>query len=45
VCFLIAYLSYLKHAYLWQLQNARSPQESDDEMNNSESIRSERSAA
>jgi glycosyltransferase involved in cell wall biosynthesis len=23
VCVLVAYLSYLKHAYLWQLQNAR----------------------
>ncbi|HEX2477290.1 MAG TPA: glycosyltransferase [Lacipirellulaceae bacterium] len=45
VCFLIAYLSYLKHAYLWQLQNARSPQESDDELNVGEGARSERSAA
>jgi hypothetical protein len=23
VCFLVAYLSYLKHAYLWQLQHTR----------------------
>jgi hypothetical protein len=26
VCMLVAYLSYLKHAYLWQLQNRRVPQ-------------------
>jgi SAM-dependent methyltransferase len=45
VCFLIAYLSYLKHAYLWQLQNARQPQESEDELTAGESVVSDRSAA
>jgi SAM-dependent methyltransferase len=45
VCFLIAYLSYLKHAYLWQLQNTRPVRALDDELKNRESERSERSAA
>jgi SAM-dependent methyltransferase len=45
VCFLIAYLSYLKHAYLWQLQNTRPPQELDDELTAGESVVSDRSAA
>jgi hypothetical protein len=45
VSFLIAYLSYLKHAYLWQLQNGRAPQELDDKLTAGESLVSDRSAA
>jgi SAM-dependent methyltransferase len=45
VCFLIAYLSYLKHAYLWQLQNARQPQDLDEALTAGESVVSDRSAA
>jgi glycosyltransferase involved in cell wall biosynthesis len=45
VCFLIAYLSYLKHACLWQLQHARSPQELDENPSARERVDSERSAA
>jgi hypothetical protein len=45
VCFLIAYLSHLKHAYLWQLQNARQPQELDEALTAGESVVSDRSAA
>jgi glycosyltransferase involved in cell wall biosynthesis len=30
VCLLVAYLSYLKHVYLWQLQNGRDWRELDD---------------
>jgi glycosyltransferase involved in cell wall biosynthesis len=30
VCVLVAYLSYLKHAYLWQRQNARDWRQIDD---------------
>jgi hypothetical protein len=45
VCFLIAYLSHLKHACLWQLQNTRPWQELDDELKICESERAGRSAA
>jgi glycosyltransferase involved in cell wall biosynthesis len=34
VCALVAYLSYLKHAYLWQLQNRVDWQSLDDKMFN-----------
>jgi hypothetical protein len=45
VCFLIAYLSYLKHAYLWQLQNTKSVQDPDKDLQSRESERPERTAA
>jgi glycosyltransferase involved in cell wall biosynthesis len=32
VCLLVAYLSYLKHAYLWQRQNTRPWREIDDRL-------------
>jgi SAM-dependent methyltransferase/glycosyltransferase involved in cell wall biosynthesis len=32
VCVLVAYLSYLKHAYLWQLQNGRDWHEVDEQL-------------
>jgi hypothetical protein len=45
VCGLVAYLSYLKHAYLWQLQNTRKPQELDDRLLNHVGDELDRSAA
>jgi len=44
VCLLVAYLSYLKHAYLWQRQNARDWRELDGQTTNGRTFR-ERSAA
>lgn len=40
VCVLVAYLSYLKHAYLWQLQNGRDWRDVEGE-----SLHNERAAA
>ena len=45
VCVLIAHLSYLKHAYLWQLQNARALPELDHELINGQNECAGRSAA
>jgi glycosyltransferase involved in cell wall biosynthesis len=45
VCFLVAYLSYLKHAYLWQLQNGRDRQEQDGQITSAPSCANDRSAA
>jgi glycosyltransferase involved in cell wall biosynthesis len=44
VCVLVAYLSFLKHAYLWQRQHARDWRELDNHASNSRS-RAERPAA
>jgi glycosyltransferase involved in cell wall biosynthesis/SAM-dependent methyltransferase len=44
VCFLIAYLSFLKHAYLWQLQHGRDWRELEGQAS-SDRKRSERPAA
>jgi glycosyltransferase involved in cell wall biosynthesis len=45
VCVLIAYLSYLKHAFLWQLQNARQVPASEHELEKSQDSHFDRSAA
>jgi glycosyltransferase involved in cell wall biosynthesis len=45
VCLLVAYLSYLKHAYLWQLQNGRDWRELDDRLNGQPAASGDRSAA
>jgi glycosyltransferase involved in cell wall biosynthesis len=45
VCLLVAYLSYLKHAYLWQLQNGRDWRELDERRNREPAVNGECSAA
>jgi hypothetical protein len=45
VCLLVAYLSYLKHAYLWQLQNARAWHELEDRLKAEPNQHIDRSAA
>ena len=45
VCVLVAYLSYLKHAYLWQLQHARGILDLDVERGRDRSDKADRSAA
>jgi hypothetical protein len=45
VCMVVAYLSFLKHAYLWQLQNAREFQELDERVQNDVNDGLERTAA
>ena len=45
VCLLVAYLSYLKHAYLWQLQNGRDWRVLDGQMNVDAAATDARSAA
>jgi hypothetical protein len=45
VCFLVAYLSYLKHAYLWQLQCGRDEHETDAQLTSELTGPSQRSAA
>jgi glycosyltransferase involved in cell wall biosynthesis len=45
VCVLVAYLSYLKHAYLWQLQHSCPVPDLDDEQVGDQTDKSSRSAA
>jgi len=45
VCMLVAYLSYLKHAYLWQLQNARRWRALDGRLDAQPNEHADRSAA
>jgi hypothetical protein len=45
VCLLVAYLSYLKHAYLWQLQNGRDWRQLDERLHREPAANDERSAA
>jgi hypothetical protein len=44
VCVLVAYLSFLKHAYLWQRQHARDWRELDNKASGGRS-RGQRTAA
>jgi glycosyltransferase involved in cell wall biosynthesis/SAM-dependent methyltransferase len=45
VCVLVAYLSYLKHAYLWQLQNGRDWHKLDDELLTTRNVSTDRAVA
>jgi glycosyltransferase involved in cell wall biosynthesis len=45
VCFLVAYLSYLKHAHLWQLQSGRDGHTQHEQITSEPSDASVRSAA
>lgn len=45
VCLLVAYLSYLKHAYLWQLQHARQVPDLDKQATQDRDTLVDRSAA
>jgi glycosyltransferase involved in cell wall biosynthesis len=45
VCVLVAYLSYLKHAFLWQRHNARHWRELDEQLSNGSSEELDRTAA
>jgi len=45
VCALVAYLSWLKHAYLWKLQNERSWRELERSIEEAERLEADRTAA